>query len=378
MKDQKSTAIDNSKKSVINYNKICKIFVAFVAVTFAIILTILLIFKSHFDIKEQKLITPLIITTAKNSKLDDYHRDLYKKINPFGFIVYSYSIKSFEQTKNFIAELRSIFPNRKLYIAIDQEGGSVDRLRSIAKEKNLQLLKSASYYGNIAKTDIARAKSEIYRDSKVTAKLLKELGFDINLAPMLDVDDSKISNNKDSRMYSSNHEIVYQLGLEFIKGMDYEGVMSTLKHLPGIGRSAKDTHDQASYISAPVEEIINKDIVPFQKLASSAKFGMVSHAIYQAIDDKPATTSKKVINFIKKESGFNGFLISDALNMKGVSPSMLSFNKVAKEVFLSGIDIIIPSCPDYFCSISALNAAIELGNLQQFNEKVRSLERSKD
>ncbi len=356
---------------MINYRLVAKSFILFYSICLVIILGISSIYYYNFNfvVKKHDLVTPIMINATTKTLTSPRLKNLFTKMNPFGFIFYKENIESYDQVKKLNQDLRALFPNRVLYIAIDHEGGLVDRLRGIAKEKNLVLLKKASYYGQIAKTNLKKAKQEIYKDSRVTAKLLSELGFNLNLAPMLDI----ASNEKDSRTYSQNPQIVYELGREFIRGMQDEGIMVTLKHLPGIGRSTKDTHDEAVYIHAYKDELRQKDLIPFNKLAKVAQFGMITHAIFSKIDDKPATISKKTIDFVKKETGFEGLLISDALNMKAVSKDS-SYKENARQSFLAGIDIIIPNCSDHYCDASVLKAAEETSKIEKFNEKLSRLE----
>ncbi len=355
-----------------NHKLIARLFISFCALSFTIIAVICAIYYYQFWIVVEKneLVTPVIIDAPTKELKSEGSKKLYQKLNPFGFIYYNNGDESYEEIQKVNSTIRSLFPNRTVYIAIDQEGGLVDRLRHIAKERNLQLLKKASYYGSIADKNLKQAKQEIYQDSLTTAKLLKELGFNLNLAPMLDLS----KNEKDSRAYHHNPKIAYELGLSFIKGMHKHGIMTTIKHLPGIGRNKQDTHEQEVHIDASPKDLRNHDIVPFKKLAKISQFGMVTHAIFTKIDDKPATISKKTVDFIKESTEFNGLLISDAFNMKGVSKRN-SYADNAIQSFNAGIDIIIPNCSDHYCDVEVIEAAKKIGYLEKFNKKLRKFER---
>ena len=178
--------------------------------------------------------------------------------------------------------MKLLFPGRKLYVAIDQEGGQVDRLKKIfAKDK---LLKEASYYGAIAEYDLVQAKRELYRDSKFTAEILADLGFDINLAPMVDLTFFKNSSVKgvkkswaatEARSYSSEVRIVVELATVFIKAMHEVGIITVVKHIPGLGRAFEDSHNGEAIIEAGYLDLLEKDFLVFKALSFDLYFSRV-------------------------------------------------------------------------------------------------------
>ena len=333
--------------------------------------------KKTLNFEQQALVTP-IITYVKSTSLDDEEKAFIKKINPFGILLNSENIESKAQIKTLIRELKLLFPGRKLYVAIDQEGGQVDRLKKIfAKDK---LLKEASYYGAIAEYDLVQAKRELYRDSKFTAEILADLGFDINLAPMVDLTFFKNSSVKgvkkswaatEARSYSSEVRIVVELATVFIKAMHEVGIITVVKHIPGLGRAFEDSHNGEAIIEAGYLDLLEKDFLVFKALAKIAKMAMVSHGTYSAIDPLPATFSKKIIkDVIKREIQFNGLLISDALNMQAISNYKLE-DRVKKSL-AAGVDIVIPNYVSRIVAIKAVKA-IKEENLKKFNQKLVAL-----
>lgn len=340
-------------------------------------------YQTQITVKQQELITPIVLN-LKGKTITAEEKELFKKMNPFGFIIFPYNIESGQQTKALISELRAIFPNRKLHILVDQEGGRVDRLRKLATESEKKhLLKSASYYGEMALKDIEKAKQEIYQNSKNTAIKLKEIGFDINIAPMLDLIHQNFQNHSaqnvtwaatEDRSYSKDPEIVTTLAYEFIRGMHDGGMMVSIKHMPGLGRSYNDSHDTEAIIDTKLEILKNSDFIPFRKLAKISDFGMISHATYSDVDDKPASISSEIVKIIRNEFQFTGLIISDALNMKALEK--ISLTKRVQKSLEAGVDIVIPNYINYESPARVINA-IKKQDLIEFNRKLELIENRK-
>ncbi len=336
-------------------------------------------FHRSYFFSKQTYITPIILN-IKSPILTKEDKNFFKKANPFGFIIFPHDIISVPQVKNLTDELRALFPKRKIYIALDQEGGRVDRLRKMFADRK-DLLKSAAYYGKLAEKNLDHAKKELFLNSKNTAKILKELGFDINFAPMLDLLHSNVNNHSsntttwsatEDRSFSEDPEIVTILGKEFINGMHAGGMLVTMKHVPGLGRTYTDTHDTEAIIDADLESLINTDFVPFRKLAAISDFAMVGHATYTQISLLPASLSHDVINIIREEIGFTGLLISDALNMKALEEYSLE-EKIHKSL-KAGIDIVVPNDLSYTGMISAINS-LDKKSIARFNRKLKEFEK---
>lgn len=327
----------------------------------------------NYTIKNQKLITPIFLNILEDD-LKKETKNIIKQINPIGILLYKDNFKSYKQVKKLIKDLKNIFPNRKLYIAIDQEGGQIDRIKKITEK---QTLKSANYYGQIAQKDLEKAKKLLYNDSANTAKTMKKLGVDINFAPMVDLIHKKSDNKKitdswsatNDRSYSRDPKIVIELAKSFIQGMRKHNIMTCIKHIPGIGRTYHDTHDEKNVtINTEISTLQKTDFSVFKALANESDFAMVGHAIYSKIDNKPATLSSKTINYIRNELNFKGILFSDALNMKAVN----KIKNVGNKSLESGIDIVIPNYLDYHIATQTVNN-IDKNILIRFNKKLRDL-----
>ncbi len=309
--------------------------------------------KSKYLIDEQpvqsKPIQPVIIS-LRGTELSVYEEILLEKLNPFGVALQSYNISSVEQMSKLRKSIEDII-GRKIIFFADQEGGRVNRIKNVYKNSKFP---SPYYYNNIATTDINESKKLVFADAVETAKKLKELGIDVNMGLMLDtlLTDSMASLKKNKndpinakhdigdRSYSSDPVVVKNLAFEYIKAFNQEGVELCAKHFLGLGSALNNTHYDVAVIDKDFEKLKKEDLLPFYNL-KNVSYGMVSHAVYPAIDpDNILGYSKKGIDFIRNELGFQGILISDGLNMGGAGG--ISLKEKVDKSFAAGIDLVLP------------------------------------
>lgn len=322
--------------------------------------------KILIELQNPDLISPIFFSPDDPYKLSDWEKLYFTKINPIGFMTTGEHFKNPTQVKNLTNNLRNLLPKRKdLYICVDQEGGDIDKLKNIKIGK----YPNQRYYGDLAKYDIKRAKKELFDNTYKMSKQLKELGFNCNFAPVIDIHINKGSKSLSyDRFYSSDPEIVTRLAEVFIEASNKAGVVAIPKHIPGHGR-ASDTHSSKGYVNASLEELEKTDFVPFKNLKNKVNAMMVGHMIFTKIDNLPASISKKVINdVIRKDIGFDGLLISDALNMYGLKN--IGFEKRVKLAMDAGMDIIMP----HYTDSGKINffEAIDPLIILKFNKKLAS------
>lgn len=288
--------------------------------------------KEYNQFKEY--IFPGIITMS-SYKINKYEKILLEQVNPYGILLIKENLRTKKQFEIFKKEIESILKRKPVFF-IDQEGGSVIRTGLLYVNKSYPAVYSFSY----KKTkNLEKSKKLVYKNANIIAKDIKELGIDVNLAPVLDIQDE---NNRilGSRIFDRNPYNVKILSNEYIKAHKDNGVELCAKHFIGIGKCNVDTHKKKCVIEASLDELKNKDLIPFYNL-KNVKYGMLSHAIYTAIDsENPAPFSKKVIDFIRKELKFKGILITDALHMKALNNYGSNKEKMLK-AFDSGIDLIL-------------------------------------
>lgn len=232
--------------------------------------------------------------------------------NTGGVILFTRNFESREQVRELILEIRDTRPEQ-LLIAVDQEGGRVQRFR-----QGFTALPPASHYGKYYQKDPGQALETTRLAGWLMASELLAVGVDFSFAPVLDVD-SGVSEIIGDRSFSQNPEMVSALATAFKQGTEQAGMASAGKHFPGHGDVAPDSHLTFPADPRALEELLERDLCPFKSLISIGLEGiMPAHIIYPRIDDFPAGFSKVWLEqILRRKLGFNGAIFSDDLSMKG-------------------------------------------------------------
>ncbi|MCK5523037.1 MAG: glycoside hydrolase family 3 protein [Thiomargarita sp.] len=224
--------------------------------------------------------------------------------------------KSHEQVKMELAHLQNIRLKaglKPLIVATDQEGGLVSRLSPL-------ILKQPPLSSLVVEKN---ASKKSYQYGYVQGKQLKELGINVNFSPVVDLKPSKEIGALDfhslihKRAISDDPEIVSQIALSYIQGLEDSGVTATLKHFPGLSKVDSDTHHFSAQLNTPISELKQNDWYPFQTITEKTNaWIMLAHIVLPEIDPIPVSTSKKVVDeIIRKQLRFHGILITDDLTM---------------------------------------------------------------
>ena len=268
--------------------------------------------------------------------------DKLNKVNYVGgYVFYAKDFKN--KSKSSITKMiTSLQENRniKLLTAVDEEGGTVTRLSHIAKFSSPQELYKEGGF------------SKIEEDTINKSKLLEELGLNLNLAPVVD-----ISTNKDDYIYKrtlgEDEVLTSKYAKTVIEASKNYNVSYTLKHFPGYGNNI-DTHYNSSLDTRTYEELVNKDLIPFEEgIKSGAEAILVSHNIVSALTNDPASLSIIIHNLLRKNLNFKGIVITDDISMKAVSEN----NDSTLKALLAGNNLIITS--NYQESYSEISKALQ-------------------
>jgi len=245
-----------------------------------------------------------------------------------GVLLLGKNIQNMQQLKKLNNDLQSI-SQLPLFIAVDQEGGSVARIQESSKT-------------NISQRYL-QGEKQICDISVQRAKMLKELGINMNLAPVAEY----ITNNSSfmyERTFSGSRQEVAQKVYSAVKGYVDSKMISTVKHFPGHDNQSKDTHSTIAQVNISPQqwdEYIYTFKYPIDK--GIVDVIMVGHIKFPKIDDKPATVSKVIIDGkLRKEIGYEGVVMTDDMQMSSIW-KYAQYCNTAKEALLAGNDILLYS-----------------------------------
>ncbi len=259
----------------------------------------------------------LLLTGVPGLELDSETATRLKKLQPGGFILFGRNIKSPEQLRKLIDDLRDI-SDIEPFITIDQEGGRVSRLRLIGEEPpNAQALRD--------KGDPKLIKTH----GRLTGQILRLFGFNLDLCPVLDISfDDEADNSLRGRCYGNDVPQVVRNAGAFNRGLRAEGIRSCGKHFPGYSRAGLDAHHELPTINLSRAELEAHELAVFRHFASEETASgnevdsmMIGHAFYPALDSSgvPSSLSRRVItDLLRGELAFRGLVMTDDLDMGAI------------------------------------------------------------
>ena len=258
----------------------------------------------------------------------------FRDAEPLGFILFRRNIADPDQVRALTTALREAVGREDAPIFVDQEGGRVQRLGPPHWPK----YPAGRAYGLLA-GDIDARRALVQTGARLIAHDLRAVGIDVDCLPVLDVPVPGSHDIIGDRAYDTDPELVALLGRAAAEGLMDAGVLPVIKHIPGHGRAAVDSHEKLPRVDAGLEELRAQDFVPFRAMADMP-IGMTAHVVYEALDpDRPATTSPTVISqIIRGEIGFDGLLLTDDLSMKALSGS---FRERAEAAYRAGCDVAL-------------------------------------
>ncbi|HEX4952340.1 MAG TPA: glycoside hydrolase family 3 N-terminal domain-containing protein [Thermoanaerobaculia bacterium] len=241
-------------------------------------------------------------------ELDDEMARLLADLQPGGVILLPRNVESEGQLRELVAAVRRAVPGALLYL--DAEGGRVDRLRSLVGPAPSGAALAASP-PRVARTA-----------GRWVGAALRCFGFDVDLAPVVDIDHGQADNALDRRYLGAHPRAVVARAGAFLDGLHGAGTSGCLKHFPGLGAAGQDTHYEGSVVPLSARRL-ERDLAPFARLGQAAGAIMASHAAYPALDPegRPATLSPPIATgLLRGRLDFRGLLFSDDLDMKALEP----------------------------------------------------------
>lgn len=279
----------------------------------------------------------LLMVGFMGTKIESSLGSLIERVQPGAVLVFKRNIESARQisTLNQQAQRRSIQTSHlPLLISVDQEGGDVIRIVTAPP------LPSALALGKTHDLSL------IERAGRATGLLLKTLGFNMNLAPVLDLADPTQHRFIGSRSFGAEAEAVSKDGRSFAAGLAASGILATAKHFPGHGSVTEDSHLQTPLVNKNLFDLRSRDFLPFsefQRSTDKPRAIMIAHVVFSALDPTgmPATFSKPILtDLLRGQLGFNGLIVTDDIEMGGAQ-FIPDIRERAIRAIEAGADIIM-------------------------------------
>lgn len=312
------------------------------------------------------------------TELNDDIKNAISKYKIGGVILFAENVRDTEQTTKLTHNIQKAAIESgldPLLISIDQEGGIVVRLGT-----------GTSLPGNMA-LGASRDKKLAYEYGKIIAEEIKALGINVNLAPVMDTNNNPNNPVIGLRSISSDPKLVGELGSEVVKGLQDNGVSAAIKHFPGHGDTATDSHLGLPVVDKSYEEVKNLELIPFDKAAKEGvDMIMTAHISYPQLEKDtvisqkdgsvigiPATLSDDIITgIIRKKMNYDGIVITDAMKMQAIADHFGEEEAVIMAI-RAGVDIplmpaLLQKNEDLLKLDSIINrikSEIELGNISE-------------
>jgi len=264
--------------------------------------------------------------------LSDLERRILKENPPYAIVLFGRNIGDAQQFVDLVAEAKEIAARPPIFM-IDEEGGRVDRLRN--------LIPGIPSVEPLA--DGARPEEMSERLGRLIGRALQYFGIECNLAPVVDIRSEQSPKGLERRTFGKDPQMVVQLAGAFMRGQHSAGVASCIKHYPGIGVGSADPHYGMTVIDVPLEEMLNRHLVPFAQLGNEAGAVMIGHGTYPQVDEPelPATLSRRMTtDLLRGPVGFRGVAVSDDMEMHAVS-DLGSYEWISERALLAGNDVIL-------------------------------------
>ncbi len=275
------------------------------------------------------------ICGCEGTILSSAERTFFARQDPWGLILFARNCETPEQVKSMVADFRDVVGRADAPVLIDQEGGRVQRLGP----PHWPRYPSGAQLSAAFAEDPEAGKRKARNLARLIAEDLISLGINVDCLPVLDVPQPGAHEIISDRAYGATPSSISELGWIMCQGLMEGGVLPVIKHLPGHGRAAVDSHLALPVVSASREELSEVDFAPFKAL-NEMPLGMTAHIIYEAFDgNQPATFSPVVIkDVIRTEIGFDGLLMTDDLSMHALDGS---FSERARRSIEAGCDVVL-------------------------------------
>ncbi len=258
-------------------------------------------------------------------------RSMLGTLHPGGVILFQRNVEEAAQTHALLREVQTAV-SAPLFLCVDVEGGTVDRLRDV--------IAPAAAVAEVAATG---SKTLFRKHGRILGEEVRALGFNTDFAPTLDLQLEPSKNVLTTRTVSADPKETILYTREFLRGLSDSKVLGCGKHFPGLGEANLDSHNELPVIDKGWKRLWSEDLLPYRQLRRELPFVMVAHAAYPQVtgDRTPASLSKKWISeVLRKKIGYRGLTITDDLDMGGVLAAA-SIEDAAVATLRAGADMFL-------------------------------------
>ena len=290
-----------------------------------------------------------------------------------GIIYFSQNLIGPEQTRTRLMNTQSYARERSgfpVFLSVDEEGGTVARVGSNPAF-------GVPVFGNMSDVGSRGDEQEAYEIGSEIGAYLSSLGFNMDAAPDTDVLTNPANEVVRYRSFGSDPALVSRMAAAELRGLNDQGIIGMYKHFPGHGGTTADSHEGYVYVEENLDQLKSQALVPFQNgIDDGVRVIMVSHIACPNVtgDNTPATLSKTLItDLLREEMGFDGMVITDALNM-GAITEQYTADQAAVNAVLAGADMLLMPADFQTAYQGILNAVAE-GTLteERINDSVRRI-----
>lgn len=281
----------------------------------------------------------MVMIGIHGTELDEDSKTMLRQFHIGGIVYFDRNIKSQDQLKSLSEQLQAYAQGEAqqkvpLFLAIDEEGGTVSRGRGV-----IPAPPSEANIGASGQPERARA------SAASTAQALRAAGINLNLAPVADVSSS------DARAFSGDAQVAARFTEKAVSGYEQEGMLCALKHFPGIGKGAVDSHQEVSRVDVPRETLEREDLLPFAEIIASQRpedfLILVSHLIYPCYDAAHSASQSRAVmtDLLRGRLGYQGIILTDDLEMGAVA-NHVPLRQAGENAVVAGADIVLV-CHEY-------------------------------
>lgn len=321
------------------------------------------------DLSLEEKVGQMIFAGIKGTDITNETKKIISTHQVGGIILFKDNLKNANQSVSLLNAIKQENTNNKvpLFLGVDEEGGRISRLPELTKlPTNEELGK---------RNDISLS----YNIGKLLGKELSAFGFNLDFAPVLDINSNPHNPIIGDRSFGTDAELVSELGLQMMKGIQSEQVISVIKHFPGHGDTAVDSHKELPIIQKSLEELQALELIPFKHaVEQGAEVVMVGHILLPKIDSTyPASISERIITDVLREQlGYEGIIITDDMTMKAILNN-LEIGESAVSAVKAGNDIVLVAhnYANVKKAIDSIIKAIENGEIteQRIDESVKRI-----